>query len=91
MQSIDTWQILVKNIEKQFSGFSDSSVALLMIVCLLGELEMELLGILILILLVILIKEDLLQGMFLLLVVVLLVGKLLCRLQLFCLLLRLST
>ena len=52
---------------------------------------MELLGMSILILLVILIKEDLLQGMFLLLVVVLLVGKIICKLQLLCLLLRLST
>ena len=62
-----------------------------MFVCILGELEMESLGMLILIFLVTLIKGDLLKGMFLLLVVVLFIGKLLCRLQLLCLLLRPST
>ena len=58
-----------------------------MFVYILGELEMELLGMSIVILLVILIKEDLLQGMFLLLVVMLSVGNLLCRLRLLYLLL----
>ena len=71
---------LGKNIEKQLSGFSDICMALLMFFCILGELEMELLGMLILILQVTLIKEDLLQGMFLLLVIVISIGKLLCRL-----------
>ena len=52
---------------------------------------MKSLGLLIMILLVILIKEDLLYSIFLLLVVVLSDGKLLCILQLLCLLLRLST
>ena len=85
MQSINTWQILVKNIGKQFSQFSDTYMAILMFVCILGELEMESLGMSILILLVTL------QGMFLFLLVMLLVGKLLCKLQLLCLLLRLST
>ena len=62
MQLVDTWQILVKNIEKQLSGFSDICMALLMFFCILGELEMELLGMSILILLMILIKEDLYTG-----------------------------
>ena len=91
VQLVDTRQILVKNIGKLFSGCSNTCVALLMFVCILGELEMELLGMSILILQVTLIKEDLLQGKFLLLVFVLSVGKLLCILQLLCVLLRLST
>ncbi|PHT93290.1 hypothetical protein T459_01172 [Capsicum annuum] len=37
----DTWQILAKNIGKQFSEFSDTCMDLLMFVYSLGEIEME--------------------------------------------------
>ena len=89
VQSVDTWQILVKNIGKKFNGFSNTCVALLMFVCILRELDMESLGMSILNFLVTLIKEGLLQGTCLLLVVVLSVGKLLTNYN--CLLLKLST
>ena len=78
VQSVDTWQILVKNIGKKFNGFSNTCVALLML-SLLSILNF----------LVTLIKEGLLQGTCLLLVVVLSVGKLLTNYN--CLLLKLST
>jgi ATP-binding cassette subfamily B (MDR/TAP) protein 1 len=58
---------------------------LVMPVCILGNLEIDLLVILILIMLVIWIRGDLLRVMFSLLVVVLLAGKQVCRLLLLCL------
>ena len=78
----------IKNTGSRFSGYSGTCMVLLMFVFILGERAMVLLGTLILILLEILIKEDLLLGMCLLLEVVLSFGKLLCRLQLRCRLLR---
>ena len=71
MLSVDTWLILEKSIEKQFSGFSDTCEVLLMLIYSLGKLEMDLLVLLILILLVIWIREDHSQVMFSPLVVVL--------------------
>ena len=62
-----------------------------MLIYSLGELEMESLVMLILTLLETLIRGDVLQGMSLLLVVVLLAGRLPYRIQLPCLLQRLST
>ena len=91
VQLVDIWQILAKNIGRQFSGFLDTCVALLMLAYSLGELEMKSLGMLILILLETLIKRYLLQGMSLLLVVELSVRRLPYRIQLHCLLQRLST
>lgn len=50
MQSMATWQTLVKNIGKKFSGFSNTyRVAILMFVYILEEMEMESLGMAILI------------------------------------------
>lgn len=71
MLSVDTWLILEKSIEEQFSGFSDTCEVLLMLVYSLGKLEMDLMVLLILILLVIWIREDHSQVMFSPLVVVL--------------------
>ena len=66
----------------QLSGFSDICVVLLMLVCSLGNLEMDLLVMLILIMLVIWILGGLSQVMFSPLVVVFLVGKQVCKLLL---------
>ena len=75
---------LVKNIGRQFSGYSGTFMILLMFVCILGGQDMMLLGTLTSILLKILIKEDLLLGMCSLLELVLSVGKPFYGLQLRC-------
>ena len=69
---------------------SNTRQALLILAYILGELEMESLGMWILIMLETLIKEDHLQRMFLSMVVMLSVEKTLYRIQLCYLLLRLS-
>ncbi|PHT46309.1 hypothetical protein CQW23_15467 [Capsicum baccatum] len=82
VQLADTWKILAKNIEKQFNGFLDTCMVLLIFVCSLGKIEMKLSGMLILILQETMIKGDPLQAMFSPLVVVLSVEQIPYRLRL---------
>jgi len=56
--SVDTWLILAKSIGKLFNEFSDTYVVHLVLVCSLGDLEMDLLVMWIQILLEIWIGED---------------------------------
>lgn len=55
-QSIDTWQLLVRNVEKNFKWFYDIYLALVMFVCIWHILKMKFVDMLILIMQVIMIK-----------------------------------